>query len=1096
MTTVPTMCWSWTECGGHYLLLVIVALGLTCFCPTGLHAQGDFPYGSSDPLNQGLPEWRLQPEANYYVVRNKPVEITCRATPAIQITFKCAGSQIPLKLQDNMELIDPVTGRKTLQSSITVTREDVDDYYGDDGYWCECYAWNTVQVSSNPQHVKSTRAQIEAAYLKRRFQRIPMSTRVAVQSIVELQCLPPEGKPLPTVFWQKDNVELNVQEDINFIISSEGSLIINQARLQDTGNYTCGAVNQATRRLSDSASLVVYLDGGWSPWSEWSDCSASCGKGKKRRTRTCDDPAPINGGAPCSGESQAFVDCTSLCPVDGAWSPWSPWSSCSPDCRQHRTRSCDSPSPGNGGQFCAGSTNLEAANCTGGMCPAASRAEEDDNIPLYVGLCVAVAVIIIVIIPVIVLLRRKNARDQGVFDMDNGQDASQSLTDDEKKITKNGEMMSMQPDVTQTVVTVQHQHHQQQQPQQYLHHNSSGTNSTSHSADSPNNNHMGTLDKAPPYLPPDPPYSAGGGGSVSPPMSDNLYSVPNAHFSSNLPSPGDVSQCYSTESGRSHSHPHPHPHQHPHPQHPHPQHPHPQHPHPQHPHPQQPHRLSGTLGRPGKTMVVEPTLNPNLDSSMEKLALKDKQAALPPPPPAPESVGPHSRPGSGHSDSLQGSRQSVISVQLPGNVDTEAVTWSTFDFSGGRLVLPESGVMLTVPEGAIKRGHVEEIYMAVCRDDKDRPRLSEHQTILSPVVLVGPPGVVLMKPVILSFQHCASMRQGSWVLSLYRSDSPLDEPPQWRRLVVLGHETINSQVYTQLDPNHCHIMTEYLNRYALIGESVPGGKAVKIYRLAAFAPALPPSMDYSIRVYVVEDTQDALDGVVQVEQRLGGRLVDKPKQIPFQDGGHNLCLTIEELSVGWRSKLAASYQEIPFRHIWSGNQNNLHCSFSLELLERGTTRLACKIQVYQKGILQNRQVLHINTNFKEKATPVQPVGAARSSTVNTNTTNSSSGFSSMVTLDPSAQVFRLPPHIRSQLCMLLDPPNARGNDWRMLAQALTVDRYINYFATKASPTDHILDLWEARHREESAVTDLMNILRVMGRMDAAAVLEKDMGSWL
>jgi len=55
-----------------------------------------------------------------------------------------------------------------------------------------------------------------------------------------------------------------------------------------------------------------------------------------------------------------------------------------------------------------------------------------------------------------------------------------------------------------------------------------------------------------------------------------------------------------------------------------------------------------------------------------------------------------------------------------------------------------------------------------------------------------------------------------------------------------------------------------------------------------------------------------------------------------------------------------------------------------------------------------------------------------------------------------------------------------------------VFRYINYFATKHSPTEHILDLWEARHREESAVTDLLNSLRVMGRMDAVAVIEKQL----
>ena len=55
-------------------------------------------------------------------------------------------------------------------------------------------------------------------------------------------------------------------------------------------------------------------------------------------------------------------------------------------------------------------------------------------------------------------------------------------------------------------------------------------------------------------------------------------------------------------------------------------------------------------------------------------------------------------------------------------------------------------------------------------------------------------------------------------------------------------------------------MTDYLQRYTLIGESVPpGGKPVKILRLAAFAPLMSPSMDFSIRVYVVEDTHDALE---------------------------------------------------------------------------------------------------------------------------------------------------------------------------------------------------------------------------------------------
>jgi len=60
------------------------------------------------------------------------------------------------------------------------------------------------------------------------------------------------------VFWLKNGERIDVQRDINFIISHEGSLIVNQARLADFGNYTCGAQNIAGRRLSESAVLTVY----------------------------------------------------------------------------------------------------------------------------------------------------------------------------------------------------------------------------------------------------------------------------------------------------------------------------------------------------------------------------------------------------------------------------------------------------------------------------------------------------------------------------------------------------------------------------------------------------------------------------------------------------------------------------------------------------------------------------------------------------------------------------------------------------------------------------------------------------------------------
>ena len=45
------------------------------------------------------------------------------------------------------------------------------------------------------------------------------------------------------------------------------------------------------------------VHGGWTIWSKWSGCSASCGKGGILRTRTCTNPTPQYDGKKCFGES-------------------------------------------------------------------------------------------------------------------------------------------------------------------------------------------------------------------------------------------------------------------------------------------------------------------------------------------------------------------------------------------------------------------------------------------------------------------------------------------------------------------------------------------------------------------------------------------------------------------------------------------------------------------------------------------------------------------------------------------------------------------------------------------------------------------------
>lgn len=121
------------------------------------------------------------------------------------------------------------------------------------------------------------------------------------------------------------------------------------------------------------------VHGGWTPWSAWSACTQTCGMAVKTRRRTCANPAPAHGGRVCVGQDYSEIYCTNSppCPAplqppkDGQWSPWSNWEECSATCGggyKVRRRRCDNPPPQGGGRECQGS-HVDYDQCNTEPCP-------------------------------------------------------------------------------------------------------------------------------------------------------------------------------------------------------------------------------------------------------------------------------------------------------------------------------------------------------------------------------------------------------------------------------------------------------------------------------------------------------------------------------------------------------------------------------------------------------------------------------------------------------------------------------------------------------------------------------------------------------
>lgn len=109
--------------------------------------------------------------------------------------------------------------------------------------------------------------------------------------------------------------------------------------------------------------------GEWGSWGEWSKCSVTCGYGSVQRNKNW----IYKNGLVSNYTYSMIVECwTKLpCPVNGGWTMWTAWSDCSKMCGSGstaRTRLCIAPEPSENGRDCEG-LGREEKVCNNIVCP-------------------------------------------------------------------------------------------------------------------------------------------------------------------------------------------------------------------------------------------------------------------------------------------------------------------------------------------------------------------------------------------------------------------------------------------------------------------------------------------------------------------------------------------------------------------------------------------------------------------------------------------------------------------------------------------------------------------------------------------------------